>query len=194
MPTESQATQISDVSNVSETIGRRQNEAPTVLTVGDIAEDDAAIAAAIAVQVALDIAEDARIAHYAQLRRNLSAARFRFSGAGRRPILSSNLRNALHQHYLEERAMNENVSIRSSRIHCHRVGGNEISDLFLPRNIRKLDQRLRRLLKTWNATYRRRTHKAQNTRFCTKVQKDFNDYLAEKQEIFGAGRERIQCG
>lgn len=43
-----------------------------------------------------------------------------------------------------------------------------------------LRQRMYRLLNNWDVSWRRATHKAQNTRFCAKIINDFQQYINEK--------------
>jgi hypothetical protein len=51
--------------------------------------------------------------------------------------------------------------------------------------------RLWRLLKKWNASYRRATHKAQNTKFFNVVINDFAEYFHNNVRMLGVKHENI---
>ena len=54
--------------------------------------------------------------------------------------------------------------------------------------------RIWRLLKAWNISWRRATHKAQNTRHCKQVIADFRKYFFEKARMLGVKKtQHLQC-
>ena len=54
-----------------------------------------------------------------------------------------------------------------------------------------LNQRLYRCLRHWDQSYRRGTHRAQNTRHCIKIINDFQNYVDHKIQRLGIPHEWV---
>jgi transposase-like protein len=118
----------------------------------------------------------------------------RFPGTGRKSLFSKNMMNGLKDFYFEQRELTNSVSVMQLRIHARSISEVEV-DSILSTNVIKpnhvVNQRLYRLLSKWDQSWRRGTHRAQNTRYEISVQNDFTSYLNQKIKRLGIPKEHV---
>jgi hypothetical protein len=82
--------------------------------------------------------------------------------------------------YFEQRSLTISVSVMQWRIHARNINEAEVDATLSTNNEQPnhaIKQRVYRLLKTWNQSWRRGTHRAQNTRYEISIQNDFTSYV-----------------
>jgi hypothetical protein len=99
----------------------------------------------------------------------------RLPGGGSKPLVSDEDINSLKQFYIEQRETD--FPITMPILVCELMSMNPIYNNM---EYSVISQRILRLLHKWQLSYRKGTHKAQNTRFRFKVMKDFHSYIRQK--------------
>ena len=100
---------------------------------------------------------------------------------------SKKLIEHLKNFYDQKREKNEAVGIKTIRREIYRVDPKSL--VGVTDNATRV--RIWRLLKAWNISWRRATHKAQNTRHCKEVIADFRKYFFEKARMLGVKKCNI---
>jgi hypothetical protein len=120
-------------------------------------------------------------------RRNTSANKKRGPGGGRKGILPLAVTQELKKYFDARRELDLSVSLRGLIVECFRIDPVSAS-ASTPIALRN---RLYRLLKKADISYRRSTHKAQNTRHCMIVINHFLDYIHRKINMMDVSEEDI---
>jgi hypothetical protein len=120
-------------------------------------------------------------------RRINSARKKRLGGGGRKLLLTEHLRTQLKLYVDGRREMDLSVSLRGILVEAYRIDPVSV-DLVSQIALRS---RLYRLIRSWDISYRRCTHKAQNTRHCVLVIADFLDYVNEKMKFLGVSDDDV---
>jgi DDE superfamily endonuclease len=101
----------------------------------------------------------------------------------------------LKEFFFEQRSLTNSVSVCMLRLQqARRIDDDEVESI--PNNnpykpYHALNQRLYRLLEHWDQTWRRGTHRAQNTRYCNKLIADFLEYIEEKIVMLDISRHVV---
>jgi hypothetical protein len=99
--------------------------------------------------------------------------------------------DGLKAFYFEQRELTNSASVMQLRIHARNINDAE-ADAILSTNIAQpnhaINQQICRLLKTWDQSWRRGTHRAQNTRYEISIQNDFTSYVNQKSNDWGYQR------
>jgi transposase-like protein len=104
----------------------------------------------------------------------------RFTGGGRKCSLSKDVINKLKRFYDGKRNEDLGVSLRLMTAEC-RLLDPSVSSI----SSKALEGRVYRLLVKWDASWRRGTHKAQNTRHDIVVMNEFRSYVRMKASLLG---------
>jgi hypothetical protein len=104
----------------------------------------------------------------------------RFGGGDRKPLLNDGVINSLKQFYDVKREEDLGVTLRLMMAECRLL--DQSACTLSPK---ALEGRVYRLLVKWDASWRRGTHKAQNTRHDIVVMNDFSSYVRLKASILG---------
>jgi transposase-like protein len=127
--------------------------------------------------------------HCMRLHKHISSSKKqRFRGGGRKNDLPIETQLILKNYVDELRDQDLSVSLRGLTSEFHRVVA-PVSEVCL--STVAVRSRLYRLLKSWNCSYRRKTHKAQGTRHCVCVITDFLDYVKHKIQLLGINDEDV---
>jgi transposase-like protein len=102
-------------------------------------------------------------------------------GAGRKSTFSAELIADLKVFFEKRRHEDFSVSLRLMVAQAKLLS----PESTLGVSTRALESRIYRLLQKWDVTWRRGTHKAQNTRHNVEIQSDYNDYIQMKTRILG---------
>jgi hypothetical protein len=121
------------------------------------------------------------------VRRNQQLSLTRFFGGGRRHEFSDATILAVKEFYDNKRDKNFSVSIRLLKAEAKRVDPDACSSL----SSNALRLRIRRLLDAWDISWRRSTHKAQQTRLGVAVMDDFREYVRQKAEMLGVDKTKV---
>lgn len=110
------------------------------------------------------------------LQRSCSNKKQRLTGGGRKSEFGATLVQNLKAYFDARRDDNLPVSVRLLIAEAKRLDKVSVNAL----TYGSQRQRMHRLLNRWDVTWRRGTHKAQNTRFASKIIDDFRQYVNEK--------------
>ncbi len=102
-------------------------------------------------------------------------------GAGRKNSFSSELIAGLKTFFENSRDEDFSISLRLMVAQAKLLSPTLSSDV----STRALESRIYRLLQKWDVTWRRGTHKAQNTRHNIEVQNDYHSYITMKIRLLG---------
>lgn len=119
--------------------------------------------------------------------RNTSNKKQRLTGGGRTTEFSMELVSGLKAYFDARRDDNLSVSVRLLIIEARRLDPEACEAL----TYSAFRQRIHRLLNRWDVTWRRSTHKAQNTRFASKVIDDFQKYVNEKMIMLDISADNV---
>jgi hypothetical protein len=119
-------------------------------------------------------------------RRSRSIHHTRGPGGGGKFTFGNNLIKQLKIFYDNKRQLNESVGTLHLRNEACKI---DPTNLTMDNNT--LRMRIYRLFKLWNVSYRRATHKAQNTKHCQLVIKDFQEYVKNKISMLGCKLENV---
>lgn len=131
-----------------------------------------------------DLSRIDRIVYNRSVTRNCS----RLIGGGRPSMFSKEMYHGLKTFFFNQRTVTNSVSLCLLRCEARRINQSEIDAIpngnpYKPHHA--LNQRLYRCLRHWDQSYRRGTHRAQNTRHCSKIIEDFQKYVNEKISRLG---------
>jgi transposase-like protein len=104
----------------------------------------------------------------------------RFGGGGRKPLLNDGVIKSLKQFYNGKREEDIGVTLRLMMTECRLLDQSACT-----LSAKALEGRVYRLLVKWDASWRRGTHKVQNTRHDIVVMNDFRLYVRLKASILG---------
>jgi hypothetical protein len=110
----------------------------------------------------------------------------RCPGGGRSNSFSPSTIKELKLFYDNKRQLNESVGMIHLRNQAKKI---DPDCAVLCDNA--LRMRIWRLFRKWNVSYRRATHKAQGTRHCVNVIRDFQKYVANKTIMMGCKSENV---
>jgi transposase-like protein len=121
------------------------------------------------------------------IRRVRSAHFARYPGGGRNPAFPKETLQKIKDFYDTKRENGEAVSMLQLRLEAQYIDPTACGKL----TECALRNRLFRLLRRWNISWRRSTHQAQGTRHSEKVIEDFSKYVLEKATMLGCKPENI---
>jgi transposase-like protein len=111
--------------------------------------------------------------------KRVTSKSIRLRGGGRKKVWSPEFIGKIKEYVDGRREQNYAVSMRRSVAEARRVDPVSCVDL----SYNKISSRIRRLFENWGITWRRCTHKAQNTRHSDSIVQDFVKYVQEKMKI-----------
>jgi transposase-like protein len=120
-------------------------------------------------------------------KRNQQLCYTRFYGGGRRNKFSNATIAHLKEFFDNKRKNNFSVALKTITREVKRVDPDNCEG----ESRRAIDMRVGRLLKRWDKTRRRCTHKAQKTRLSDAVMEDFRCYVRERAKMYGIEDENI---
>jgi transposase-like protein len=116
-----------------------------------------------------------------------SSRRHRISAGGRKALFDAELIRKLKVWAEDRRKENKTVSMMLLRLEAKKLAPSIYDDA----SDYAIRHRIYRLLKKWEFSYRRKTHKAQNTRICTQVKESFVDYFNFKINLLGMSYDDV---
>jgi transposase-like protein len=120
-------------------------------------------------------------------KRKRSKSACRKTGGGRKCIFQAQTISDLKGFFDEARESDLSINIRVMMAQAKLLDPVECSYI----TETALQHRVYRLLRKWNVSWRRGTHKAQNTRHSAKVMRDFHTYIRNKIGLLGIGPSAV---